>query len=255
MYSQQKPPNAAGGRFNVCEIFLESTDLVTLDESQKLTEGRWKEKMEERIKSIENSVSSSTNSMSTFEALDTVVQQQNASESSERQLDDEVLPSVNREVSLNLSCSLGAFPASSFNGLAQNDSPQAFSSSADLANVLQISARRNNSMLASSSAEQHFRFYREHLDQHIHYLLRESDKLSSVRARSHLLATSLCTAAAFCSGSKDYPEWLDDLKIAVAGKVFSKQHSFDDVRALCIGAFWLSDIATSLNSLGKFSLN
>lgn len=158
---------------------------------------------------------------------------------------------MDSDVTLNLSCSLGAFPASSFNGMAQNDSPQVLSSNQDLANASQTSISVNDSLLMSSSAEQHFTFYRENLDQHIHYLLRDSDTLVSVRSRSHLMATAMCTVAAFCTGSKDYPTLLEILKAMVTGKTFSKQHSFDDVRALCIGAFWLSDVATSLNSMGK----
>lgn len=33
--------------------------------------------------------------------------------------------------------------------------------------------------------------------------------------------------------------------------MFSVNHTFDDVRALCIGAFWLNDISSALNALGK----
>jgi hypothetical protein len=89
------------------------------------------------------------------------------------------------------------------------------------------------------------------MDSFAYNILADTDSLASISDRSPLLTVSICTVAAFCSGSLHYRTLFDNLKSEISGKVFSNNHEFDDVRALCIGALWLNEISTALNSLGK----
>ncbi|KAF7530503.1 hypothetical protein PCG10_000003 [Penicillium crustosum] len=98
-------------------------------------------------------------------------------------------------------------------------------------------------------AEILFVFYKQNLDPCIHNTLGDNDSLSTIRARSPLFTTAICTVSAFCTGSKYYNTLLKHFTTQVSGKVFSSNHTFDDVRALCIGALWLNEVSTALNSL------
>lgn len=119
---------------------------------------------------------------------------------------------------------------------------------------LESSVLCQQDLLASPNAEGHFTFYRNSLDPLIHYILTESDSFSSLRSRSQFLAVAICSVGAHCTGAPDRSEWLELFRNLVGARTFAKQHAFDDVRALCIGAFWLSDLATALSALGRYPL-
>lgn len=147
------------------------------------------------------------------------------------------LPDTLSDITLNLSCSLGAFPASSLENFTLSQAgckPDLISSGS----------------ISQDSAEEHFRFYHENLNPYIHHILSEKDSLANMRSRSSLLTAAVCTTAALCAGSADYQNCLNAFTHEVSGKLFSTHHTFDDVRALCIGALWLNDISFALNALG-----
>lgn len=113
------------------------------------------------------------------------------------------------------------------------------------------SKSRHQGLLTSANAEKHVKFYRDRLDPLIHYVLVDGETYSSLRHKSELLVAAVCTVAAYCASTDDYNEWLDLFRSLVTAKTFSKRHASDDVRALCIGAFWLSDMSAALSALGK----
>lgn len=146
------------------------------------------------------------------------------------------------KVALNFSCSLGAFPASSITSPV-HDGPEAHSALyPDLI---------HRAVISSESARESFTFYRRNLDPYMHYELAEIESLQFVRARSSLLTAAICTVATFCTNSRDYQGCLQSFQAEVSNKLFAEHYDFDDVRALCIGARWLTDISTSLNGLGE----
>lgn len=147
------------------------------------------------------------------------------------------LPDTPSDITLNLSCSLGAFPASSLENFTLSQAGH----KPDL-----ISSR----LISHERAEKHFKFYHENLNPYTYHILSEKDTLANVRSRSSLLTAAVCTTAALCAGSTDYQNCLNALTREVSGKLFSTNHTFDDVRALCIGALWLNDISSALNALG-----
>lgn len=152
------------------------------------------------------------------------------------------LGQIPRKATLNLYCHLGAFPASSVTNLTLTDEGTHQDYKPDLVSC---------GLITLQKAEDLFAFYRQNLDPCIHFILGENDTLASIRARSSLLTAAICTVAAFCVCSTDYKVCLNAFKHEVSGKLFSNRHTFDDVRALCIGALWLNEISSALNGLGK----
>ena len=142
---------------------------------------------------------------------------------------------------LNLSCSLGAFPASSMINFTLSDPRDTSSHGSDL-----ISSR----IIPPEVAESLVTFYKSNMNSFAYDIITDTDSLGTLSARSSLLTVAVCTVAAFCSGSPHYKVLIDYLKNEISGKVFSNNHEFDDVRALCIGALWLNEVSTALNSLG-----
>lgn len=141
---------------------------------------------------------------------------------------------------LDLSCSLGAFPASSITSSTLHGSISTQGS--DFVSL---------GLITIDIAETLFAFYQQKLDSYAYHILVDGDSLATIRRRSSLLTAAICTVSAFCSGSQKYPSLLNHFQNEVSGKLFSSSYEFDDVRALCIGTLWLPEVSKALNALGK----
>jgi hypothetical protein len=144
--------------------------------------------------------------------------------------------------SLNFTCSPGAFPASSIQAERAVDHSSAVEIGRDVI---------TDGLLSLQAVQAHFDFFQEHLNRYVHHLLPISDTLATVCQRSPMLVAAICTVAAFCANSPEYQECLGAFKTLVSAKTFARNHNFDEIRALCIGSFWLNDISYALCSLGK----
>ena len=145
------------------------------------------------------------------------------------------------QAALNLSCNPGAFPSSSLNNCIVNDRNESSSTGPDLV---------TRGLVSQHMLEKHVEFYHESLNSYIYHPLSSVDTVASLLKRSSLLLTAICAVAAFCAGSEDYETCMDIFINEVSATTFSHRHSFDDVRALCIGAFWLGKESSALNALG-----
>lgn len=207
---------------------------------------RWKEQMEDRISRLEQSIKQNTTQPSRITRGNAPPAQpfnlNNSETDTPITLPNPLYSESSATVTLDLSCSLGAFPASSMINLTLGD-------------IGAISGRNPDpvscGIIPQEIAEILFVFYKQNLDPCIHNTLGDNDSLSTIRARSPLFTTAICTVSAFCTGSKYYNTLLKHFTTQVSGKVFSSNHTFDDVRALCIGALWLNEVSTALNSLGE----
>ncbi|KAF2653320.1 hypothetical protein K491DRAFT_718150 [Lophiostoma macrostomum CBS 122681] len=141
---------------------------------------------------------------------------------------------------LNLSCSLGAFPASSMTCCPIDDTGKTLDTKPDVI---------TRGVISEAAAQQLFNFYHEALDKHIYNILDSADDKNETWRRSSLLTSAICTVAAFVSASPQYDSCLKAFTDEAAAQVFSKEHTFDEIRALCIGSFWLSEISAALCSL------
>ncbi len=146
------------------------------------------------------------------------------------------------EAALNLSCGPGAFPSSSLNTLLVNDQDISYSTGPDLV---------TRGLISQHTVEKHFKFYRQCLNPYIYHPLTNVDTVADLLKRSSLLLTAICATAAFCAGSDDYEACLEIFINEVSATMFLHNHSFDDVRALCIGAFWLGKESSALSALGE----
>lgn len=99
-----------------------------------------------------------------------------------------------------------------------------------------------------------FEFYRDTLDQFLYGILGDYNTLSDIRRASPLLTDAVCTVSALHSKSENYPAYRAAFMQQVSTQMFSKRKTLNDVRGLCIGAFWLSDISWSLMGLGEYFL-
>jgi hypothetical protein len=101
-------------------------------------------------------------------------------------------------------------------------------------------------------AQEYFDKYKDRLDHFPYRILGDHGlvTLESVRATSPLLAAAVCTVGALHSASPDYDVCYREFVSLSAHQAFSppRANTEDDVRALCIGAFWLSDLSWTLVS-------
>lgn len=108
-------------------------------------------------------------------------------------------------------------------------------------------------VLHIQSATALFELYRARLNPFLYGILGRETTLADTRRASPLLTDAVCTVAALHSESENYAACRKAFMQQVSTQMFSKHKSLDDVRGLCIGAFWLSDISWSLMGLGETS--
>ena len=108
-------------------------------------------------------------------------------------------------------------------------------------------------LISQHALEKHLEFYQKCLNPYIYHPLTGVDTVADLLKRSSLLVTAICATAAFCAGSNDYEACLEIFINEVSATTFSHIHSFDDVRALCIGAYWLGKESSALSALGGIS--
>jgi hypothetical protein len=109
-------------------------------------------------------------------------------------------------------------------------------------------------VVSLENAESLFTIYHGKLDHFLYRILVGHNSLTSVRASSPLLTAAVCTVSALHASTPEYDACYEDFVNLCAAQVFSKTHTVDDVRALCIGAFWLSGISWTLVGLGTSTI-
>ena len=103
-------------------------------------------------------------------------------------------------------------------------------------------------VVSLEKAQEYFDKYQNRLDHFPYRILCDhgSVTLESVRNTSPLLAAAVCTVGALHSVSKDFDLCYREFVSLCAVQTFSKNNTLDDIRALCIGAFWLNDLSWTL---------
>lgn len=93
-----------------------------------------------------------------------------------------------------------------------------------------------------------FEAYHLRLDHFLYRILGDHISLDSVRIVSPLLTAAVCTVGALHSSSLGhlFEVCYAEYKALVAAQVFSRSANEDDVRGLCIGAFWLHELSWAL---------
>lgn len=93
-----------------------------------------------------------------------------------------------------------------------------------------------------------FDCYHLRLDHFLYRILGDHTNLNSIRMASPVLTAAVCTVGALHSKSFGhlFQPCLAEYKRLVAEKMFSRRANADDVRGLCIGAFWLHELSWAL---------
>lgn len=103
-------------------------------------------------------------------------------------------------------------------------------------------------------AQELFDLYANRLDHFLYNILGEHRSFAKVRQDSPLLLAATCTVGALHSSrlahlyDKCYRRFLS----LSASQTFNRDNTLGDVKALCIGAFWLCDVSWNLVGIGEF---
>ena len=103
-------------------------------------------------------------------------------------------------------------------------------------------------ILTLDQAEMLFNQYITKHDNYIYSVLEEGSTFSTVRTISPLLLTAICAVTSLHVFSSDIPyeRCYEEFVHLSASHVVSSKNNLDDIRAMCIGAFWLPDLSWSL---------
>jgi len=148
---------------------------------------------------------------------------------------------VGSDVTLNLSCNLGSFPGSSIMTPTFTEQETRFDDSGDIIGC---------GLITLDAAEKYFAVYRKYMEPCVSQILEEDDCLANIRARSSLLTAAICTVGSLSTDPAGHKKCYDAFIKEASSKLFSQHNTFDDVRALCIGAFWLNKVSSALVGLG-----
>ncbi|KAF8847304.1 hypothetical protein BDZ45DRAFT_607665 [Acephala macrosclerotiorum] len=105
-------------------------------------------------------------------------------------------------------------------------------------------------ILTLGEAEMLFNYYIAKHDNYIYGVLEEGSTFTTTRSRSPLLLAAICAVASLHVTSQDIPyeRCYEEFVELSTRHAFSSRNNLDDIRAFCIGAFWLSDISWILIS-------
>ena len=98
-------------------------------------------------------------------------------------------------------------------------------------------------LVSLETAERYFGVYHDRLDHFVYNVLADHDSLAGIRTKSPILVAVICAVSALHTVSSDFEVCYQAFRAEFAKQTFAKEYSFDDVRALIIGAFWLSELS------------
>jgi hypothetical protein len=110
-------------------------------------------------------------------------------------------------------------------------------------------------LLTSMQAETLFEIYACRLDHFLYRILGDSPSLHQIRSSSPLLTAAICAVGALHSRELGFlfERCQKAFLTHCASLMFSKSSCLDDIRGLCIGAFWLHEVSMQLVGLGTNS--
>ncbi|KAI1841979.1 hypothetical protein JX266_011839 [Neoarthrinium moseri] len=103
-------------------------------------------------------------------------------------------------------------------------------------------------IITLENARKYQAVYQDRLDHFLYGVLgNHSDAtFEHLQQVSPILSTVVCAVGALHAASTDYETLRAEFVTLSGALTFSRRNNIDDVRALCIGAFWISDLSSSL---------
>ncbi|TKA79066.1 hypothetical protein B0A55_02513 [Friedmanniomyces simplex] len=91
-------------------------------------------------------------------------------------------------------------------------------------------------------AQAYLDIYQNRLDHFLYRIMGDRKTLSEVRKASPLLLAAVCSVGALHLGAADFEKCYQEFVTIAAAQSFSRRNTVEEVRGLCIGAFWLSGL-------------
>ncbi|KAK0889372.1 hypothetical protein LTR02_015521 [Friedmanniomyces endolithicus] len=91
-------------------------------------------------------------------------------------------------------------------------------------------------------AQAYLDIYQNRLDHFLYRIMGDRKTLSEVRKASPLLLAAVCSVGALHLGAPDFEKCDQEFVTIAAAQSFSRRNTVEEVRGLCIGAFWLSGL-------------
>jgi hypothetical protein len=106
-------------------------------------------------------------------------------------------------------------------------------------------------LVTLEQAESLFTTYKDRLDHYLYRILGDSVSLKRVRGNSPLCMAAICTVGALHSRTLGhlFDKCYHKFQELCAAQVIAKDSNLNDIRGLCIGAFWLADLSWTLVGL------
>ncbi|KAF2484836.1 hypothetical protein BDY17DRAFT_248036 [Neohortaea acidophila] len=92
-------------------------------------------------------------------------------------------------------------------------------------------------------AQRYLDVYQNRLDHFLYRIIGDRRTLAQVRAASPLLLAAICAVGALHLASPAFEKCYEEFVAIAAAHTFSRRNTVDDVRGLCVAAFWLSSIS------------
>ena len=147
------------------------------------------------------------------------------------------------EVRMDIESGPASIPASIVSEVRTDVTPTIPPMSADLV---------SRGVLSLEQADSLFDIYCNRLDHYLYRILGDSISLKRIRGSSPLLTAAVCSVGALHSPNLGflYDKCLQKFQDLCVSLTFAKEPNLDDIRGLCIGAFWLHEISWTLVGLG-----
>jgi len=109
-------------------------------------------------------------------------------------------------------------------------------------------------ILSLEEAQSFLNVYQDRLDHFLYRIIGDRRTLSQVRAASSLLLSAICAVGSLHLASAAFEKCYQEFVSIAAAQTFSRRNNADDIRGLCVGAFWLSGISwTCIGAAARIS--
>lgn len=98
-------------------------------------------------------------------------------------------------------------------------------------------------VVSVEQAQSYLDVYQNRLDHFVYRIIGDRRTLHEVRTASPVLLAAICAVGALHLPSTHFEKCYQEFVSIAAAQTFSRRNNEDDVRGLCVGAFWLSGIS------------
>ena len=224
--------------------------------SNRLTDShRWKDRMEDEVKRLRSGMAKLSERLAMPELLHP------NNEDQDSMTPPSLLPNIQHHVGTSTKPIAAVSEAESWDGIPEDDCgpagiPASFVSevtrqSPDAQPMRQPRSEHDiisRGVLTLHQAEMLFNKYLTKHDNYIYSVLEEGSTFDTVRNNSPLLLAAICAVTSLHVVSPDLPYercYKEFIQLSSI-HAFSSKNNLDDIRAMCIGAFWLPDLSWSL---------